>query len=34
MKKRVILIELSFYGVFFVWVVWELGCEVICVVSD
>lgn len=34
MKKRVILIEPSFYGVSFVRAARELGCEVICVVSD
>lgn len=34
MKKRVILVEPSFYGVSFVQAARELGCEVICVVSD
>ncbi|TBX39864.1 ATP-grasp domain-containing protein [Lactiplantibacillus paraplantarum] len=34
MKKRVILVEPSFYGVSFVQAARELGCEVICVVSN
>ncbi|WP_018665032.1 ATP-grasp domain-containing protein [Heyndrickxia acidiproducens] len=34
MKKRVLLVEPSFYGVSFVKAARSLGCEVICIVSD